>query len=101
MIYVRAPTRIGPKFQVIPPPQPEARTVRHGVSYQSLLHPFYLADPELPSRGGDDTIEIMSLFSRMDENYSKRFVVLAFMNSCNLQLMTVIRGRRHYQDIQS
>ncbi|CAG7847903.1 Lid2 complex component snt2 Short=Lid2C component snt2 [Serendipita indica DSM 11827] len=54
MIYVRAPTRIGPKFQVVPPPLPEGPNT----------------DPELPSRGGDDTIEVMSLFCRMDEAYS-------------------------------
>ncbi|KAG8782439.1 putative PHD type zinc finger protein with BAH domain-containing protein [Serendipita sp. 397] len=51
MIYVRAPTRIGPKFQVIPAPTPEGPRT----------------DPDLPVRGDDSTVEIMSTFVHMSE----------------------------------
>ncbi|KAG8835592.1 putative PHD type zinc finger protein with BAH domain-containing protein [Serendipita sp. 399] len=51
MIYVRAPTRIGPKYQVIPAPIPEGPR----------------ADPDLPDRGGESTVEMMSMFVAMSE----------------------------------
>jgi hypothetical protein len=77
MIYVRAPTRIGKQYQTTVPEAPNGPSSKLDRLLENRIsNKIFIADPDIPSRGDDETVELMSAVVHMTEQQSK-FELLA------------------------
>ena len=70
LIFPRAATRVGPKYQVVVPPAPgsEPSPSAAGRPTNIRCHSLVDAFAGLEERGGDTTIEVLSLVNEMSED---------------------------------
>ena len=70
LIFPRAATRVGPKYQVVVPSAPgsEPPPSTSGISKKIRCHAFVDSFAGLEERGGDSTIEVLSLVNEMSED---------------------------------